>query len=174
MAVEWIRSQAATYDLDSSRLGAFGVSAGGQMAAMLSTMTNGQFNSGAGVKAAVTWSAPMDLLMMADLSPTNETKVKRLLGCDSEAECEQAARAASPINYVDRSDPPLYFVHSRYERIPVAVARAMDKKMTSVHAAHVYVELPGNKHAKGYKNDRVPGTSQTVIEASLAFLLKHL
>jgi acetyl esterase len=174
MAVEWIRSQATTYNIDPSRLGAFGVSAGGHLAALLSTQTDGQPNSGAGVKAAAAWSAPMDLLGMTS-GETNPAKVKRFLDCDSESECEAAAAAASPITFVDRSDPWLYFVHSRYEtRVPVSSARRMDRRMRDVRAPHTYIELPGDKHSKAYKNDRVPGSSKTVIQATLDFFLTHL
>jgi dipeptidyl aminopeptidase/acylaminoacyl peptidase len=173
MAVEWIRSRAGTYNIDPSRIGAFGVSAGGQMAAMLSTQTDGQPYSGAGVKAAAAWSAPMDLLGMS--SNPNPEKVGRFLDCDTESECEAIAKSASPITFVDRSDPWLYFVHSRYEtRIPVSTARRMDRRMKDVRAPHTYVELSGDKHSKAYKNDRVPGGSKSVLQATLDFFLTHL
>ncbi|HJP65134.1 MAG TPA: alpha/beta hydrolase [Actinomycetota bacterium] len=172
-AVKWIRAHADQYGVDPGRIGVFGASAGGQMAAMLAMLTNGNPYEGSGVAAAVTWSAPMDLVLLGELNGNTNDRARGFLGCSDGEECV-AAYEASPINFVGRHDAPLFFVHSRWEPQPVQGAREMDQRMREKHAAHVYVELPGDKHATGYGRDDIPHSPDTVIEASLNFFLTHL
>jgi hypothetical protein len=50
----------------------------------------------------------------------------------------------------------------------------MDRRMDEVRAPHTYIELPGGEHARAYADRRIPGTSTTVMRASLDFLLQSL
>jgi acetyl esterase/lipase len=173
-AVEWIRSHADTYRVDPARIGVFGTSAGGHLASMLATLTDGAYTLGFGVKAAVAWSAPMDLVLLGELSGGGNPHAKSFLGCSGQDQCTLIGEAASPITYVSRNDPPLFFIHSRWESMPVRVAREMNQRMNSVRAPHRYLELPGSKHAAGYSRDEIPNSSTTVIADSVDFFETHL
>ena len=173
-AVVWLRTYAPRYALDPNRIGAFGPSAGGHLASFLAVLTNGNPDRGAGVKAAVAWSAPMDLRLLIQLAGAPSANSKKVFACGSTAECESLALLASPIHYVSRDDANLFFVHAKWERMSVKVAREMDSRMKQVHARHVYVELPTSKHARGYQYEDVPGTSTTVLDASLDFFSTYL
>ena len=172
-AVMWIRAHADTYSVDAGRIGAFGTSAGAHLASMLAVLTNGIPDAGAGIMAAVAWSSPMDLVLLGQLAGSY-TRAERFLGCSDEEDCASLAVSASPITYVGRGDADLFFVHSRGEFIPVQTAREMSARMTKVRAPHIYVELPGTGHAAQYERDAVPGTSTTVLDASISFFGSHL
>jgi len=159
---------------NADAIGAFGVSTGGQLASMLAVLTDGNPTLGSGVRAAVAWSAPMDLVLLGELSGDVSDRSQGFLDCSTEKQCAAVAATASPITFVGRNDAMLYFVHSRHEHMNVATARAMDKQMDRVHARHTYVELPGSKHAAGYSRDDIPHSDTMVIEASLNYFIRYL
>lgn len=173
-AVAWIRENAAIYSVDPSRIGAVGVSAGAHLVSLLATKTDGHQTEGSGVTAAVAWSPFMDLVWWADHDDNPDAQFEYRMGCSSESECRAIRRDISPITFVGRNDANLFFVHSRHEFIPVAMSRRMDRRMDEVRARHTYIELPGGLHGLGYLDEKVPGTSTTVLNASLDFLLKAL
>ncbi|MGZ4779620.1 MAG: alpha/beta hydrolase fold domain-containing protein [Thermoanaerobaculia bacterium] len=122
-AVRWVRANAARFNLDSSRIGAFGTSAGGHIAAMLGTtagrpefeglaLGNPQFSSA--VKAVVDYYGPTDLLKMdeqklpcyGNLSANSPFMPPSLLmGCPIQ-QCTEKTATSNPINYVTSDAPP--------------------------------------------------------------------
>ncbi len=173
-AVAWIRENAGIYSVDPTRIGAVGTSAGAHLVSLLATKTDGQQTQGSGVTAVVAWSPFMDLVWWADHEDMPAVSFEYRMGCSGESECRAIRRDLSPITFVGRNDAKLYFVHSRHEFIPVAMSRRMDRRMDELGARHTYIELPGGLHGLGYLDEPVPGTSTTVLNASLDFLLKAL
>lgn len=119
-AVAWLRAdeQADRFGIDPERLGVFGGSAGGNLAALLGTSGSGDLDSGSRVAAVVDLSGPIDLTGVAvtdDFAPLQ----LEYLGCANFASC-RTARAASPNFQVDGTDPPFLIAHSSREMIPVA------------------------------------------------------
>jgi acetyl esterase/lipase len=174
LAVAWIRAHADTYSIDPDRIGALGSSAGAHLASMLGVLTDGRPTQESGVRGVVAWSSPMDMLLWVEVLAWSTADLEAKLGCTSKADCEALLRELSPITYVSRNDPKLFFVHSRYEFLPVGMARRMDRRMDAAHARHTYIEMPGSEHARQYRDDEVPGRSVSVLRASLDFLLKTL
>lgn len=125
-AVRWLRANARQYRLDPGRIGAWGISAGGHLAALLGTSGGVAALEGAGignggessrVEAVVDWFGPADLPRFEEhgaATGCREVKgleeVAALLG-GSPAERPQAARAASPLTYVTPDDPPFLIQH---------------------------------------------------------------
>lgn len=60
-AVEWLRDSAERYGVDPARIGVFGGSAGGNLAALVGTSGEGDLDAGARVAAVVDLSGPIDL-----------------------------------------------------------------------------------------------------------------
>jgi acetyl esterase/lipase len=113
-AVRWAREHAEALDLDPDRVGAFGYSAGAQLAALLGTDPG----PGARVQAVAVGGTPADL---AALQPSRETRA--LLGHDAQA---NRFAEASPISHVSRDDPPFFLFHGRFDRrVGVAQARRL-------------------------------------------------
>lgn len=121
-AVRWLRANAARFHLDPDRLGVFGSSAGGHIAAVLGTsgyvatlegadLGNPQFSSR--VKVVVDLYGPTDLLKIEEQKlpciPLDGNAPymppSLLVGCPIQS-CPDKARAASPMTYVTPDDPP--------------------------------------------------------------------
>jgi hypothetical protein len=68
----------------------------------------------------------MDLRPLVDASdPVLKEAVRDFLGCAAGQPCGQVAAEASPITYVDPTDPPMILINSDDEIIPVDQARSM-------------------------------------------------
>lgn len=126
-AVRWVREHASEYDVDPSRLGAIGVSAGGHLAALVGAQGRGPLDQGARVNVVASWSGPMDLrpLVSGSADPEIREPVRAFLGCSDGDPCTTVARDASPIVYVDPSDPPMMIVNSDVEVVPLDQAEAL-------------------------------------------------
>jgi acetyl esterase/lipase len=125
-AVRWLRANAGQYRLDPNRIGAWGSSAGGHLAALLGTSASvsdlegslGNEGFSSRVQAVVDWYGPTDLLKM------NEQKLpcdlvnhdaafspeSLLVGCAIQT-CKDKTRRASPLTYITPDDPPFLIVH---------------------------------------------------------------
>lgn len=154
LAVEWIRrdDNAARYGIDPDRVGAFGGSAGGNLAALLGARGSGPLDTGSRVAAVAELSGPTDLsyagLVGAGASPGLEAIVRSYLGCESLRQCPQA-KAASPSSELDPSDPPMFIGTSTAESIPLAQSTAYSAELGRLGVAHELVTVPGALHSIG-------------------------
>jgi acetyl esterase/lipase len=117
-AVRWLRGNADTYGLDPGRVGAWGVSAGGHLAALLGTsggvaavedLAQGHPTQSSRVQAVVDWSGPADLELIPPGRALDAPEA-RLLGC-LPVDCPDRARLASPLTFIDPGDPPFLIQH---------------------------------------------------------------
>jgi len=168
-AVDWVRSHADRYDIDGDTLGAYGVSAGGNLASLLHT------SSSIPIATTVTLSAPMDLQMTYNDGPGTRTAVSQYLGCDPN-DCIDMAADASPDAFVDRRDQSMLFFNSSKELVPLSQATKMDDELSDMGVPHELVVLPGTMHAARYECESVlvDGVTDTVIDASLSWLSEEL
>ena len=115
-AIRFLRANAARYGIDDARIGLWGVSSGGTLAALAGTAGDIADWDGSGgspgfssrVAAVVTWFGDSNFLTLsncgADVSdPRAATTL--LLGCPIPS-CPELAARASPITYVTADDPP--------------------------------------------------------------------
>ena len=150
VALRWILDprQVAAYNIDPTRVGAFGDSAGGNLAALLATDGARQ---NVHLKAIAAVSAPMDLTEAG-------TRLGRLgdgfvqlqldyLGCDFYSDCPHA-RQASPIYFLDPGDPPFLIVHATGDTlVPIEQAEAMRDALRSASVDVTFRPKSGSKHA---------------------------
>ncbi|MEX2458605.1 MAG: alpha/beta hydrolase [Actinomycetota bacterium] len=172
-AVRWIRAHASRYRVDPARIAAFGRSSGGHLAAMLAVAGSGSLVGGSRVRAAVSWSGPMDLESLPGDARQSEGGwlsfvVRRFVGC-SGAPCAGALRAASPIAHVDPSDGALLIANSTEEVVPFGQVEAMEEALVRNRVPHRVVEVAGTTHANLESADD-ERTLQTGWAASLSFL----
>jgi acetyl esterase/lipase len=179
-AVAWVRAHATEYGVDPGRIGAIGESAGAHLAAMLGVLGRGSLDVGSRVAAVVSWSGPMDLsALVRDAGDVVSAGlrirelVEQFLGCRGTA-CARLFRKASPVTFVDPSDAPMLLVNSVDEFIPIGEAREMAAELRRAAVSVRVIEMPGAEHAGGYADDAVPGSSGTVLDASIAFLRSEL
>ena len=118
-AVRWVRANAAKYTVDPDHIGAFGHSAGGQLAALLG-MEDTRDNSdralakySSRVQAVVDVSGPTDFTAMHD--PERIAFLTQFLNADY-AKNPQAWRNASPVSHVTKTDAPFLIVHGTQDQ----------------------------------------------------------
>lgn len=124
-AIRWARAHADQYGIEPERIGAFGGSAGGHLAAIIGTSGGDAYLEGDGsypsfssrVQAVVENYGPTDFLRMNDApgrmdhdSPTSPESA--FIGGPIQENPEQV-RKANPIAYVDPSDPPVLIIHGK-------------------------------------------------------------
>ena len=181
-AVEWLREpkQVKAYGLDPRRIGALGGSAGAHLAGMLATLGKGSLAKGSRIRAAVSWSGPMDFSEFSDAAkaavPPDERRpsvpgargaVPEFLACDLfDDPCAAKAVEASPITYVDTSDAPLLLVNSDHELVPLSQAERMNDALAKAGVEHDLIVLPGFRHASAFGDD--------VWDQTVAFFEQHL
>lgn len=150
-AVRWLRepAQIAAYGIDPDRIGAFGASAGGNLAELLALTGSGDWISGSRVAAVVTMSGISDLREAIDAGPLYNGDFAQAqldyLGCVAFDECATAA-AASPVLLVDATDPPFLVTHSVGEFIPIAQSDALAAALEGVGVPTTYLRVKGALH----------------------------
>ncbi len=132
-SVRWVRANAAKYDVDPDRIGAFGHSAGAQLAALLGTEDT-RDNSDAAlakyssrVQAVVDVSGPIDFTR--DHDPDGDALLANLLGADY-AQHPEVWREASPVFHVSKTSAPFLIVHGTQDTsVPIAQAEELFEKL---------------------------------------------
>lgn len=121
-AVRWLRAHAGEHGLDPDRFIAWGLSAGGHMAAMLGVSEGvaelegelGSNEESSRVQAVVSWCGPSDFLQMGRGKIINHDSPKspesRLIGGPIQ-DLPERVRLANPIAYVHSNVPPCYLAH---------------------------------------------------------------
>jgi acetyl esterase/lipase len=143
-AVRFLRANADRFQLDASRFVAWGMSAGGHMAAMLGcTNDNPLFEGDIGehndessrVQAVAAWYPPTDFEQMPrqfegildfynDDSPTTKLLGKRI------DEAIEECRLASPLQLAGENSPPFHLVHGGRDMIvPASQSFLMQKRL---------------------------------------------
>jgi acetyl esterase/lipase len=157
-AVRWVRSpaQVKTYALDPKRIGAIGASAGGHLVGMLATLGRGSLTKGARIKAAVSWSGPMNFSLwpleaLADV-PTG-LAVLQFLDCAPGAASCPNVTPASPISHIDKTDAPMLIANSDHELVALSQATSMDAALKAAGVVERLVVFPGNRHAHAFGDD---------------------
>jgi acetyl esterase/lipase len=151
-AVGWIReaAQVTRYNIDPDRIGVFGGSAGGNLAALLGTEGHGSLTVGTRVAAVAELSGPTDLtatgLGRGILPPDFQQLELEYLHCPSFGDCA-SARAASPLYQVDPTDPPFFIGHSIDEYIPIQQSDAMVAALRRAGVDVTYVTAKGTAHS---------------------------
>lgn len=144
-AVRWLRKNAERLQVDPARIGVIGGSAGGHLAAMLAVLGEkdgldpkgpyGEFSCR--VKCAVDLYGPADLSDRPHLT---------MLG-KSREEAPGLYRAASPVTYVDKSDPPILIMHGTADKtVPVEQSKQFAAKLKEAGARHELVIVEGAPH----------------------------
>jgi acetyl esterase len=163
-AVRWIRRNAVRLGVDRTRIGSFGSSAGGHLAALLATRGQGPLDRGTRVAAAAVWSAPLDLPALAGhrlLGPA----ATQLLGCAVQT-CPERWADASPIAHVTPDDPPLLLVNSLREMVSADQSERTARRFAAAAVPHELWLLEGHAHAREY--------SHRALGRTVAFLRREL
>ena len=142
-AIRWIKTNARKYSLDAKRIGVYGVSTGGHLAALLAL-------TGSSVRACAAQSAPSDLLSLRHGSRVNWNSAKSPLTLflgGTLAQKRDLARRASPISFVDEDAPPFLILHGDADNfVPHAQSELLFRALQKARAPVVYRLYEGEPH----------------------------
>lgn len=172
LAVEWLREaeQAERFAIDPARIGVFGGSAGGNLAALVGAAGEGPTDVGSRVAAVAELSGPVALDALGGTSGWLQGIAAAYLGCEASAlvdgGCELAADASAATS-LDASDPPVFIGHAEQEVIPLAqsvgYAEALERAGVPVELAVV----PGGDHSIGILDEAMRQRVATFLHAQL-------
>ena len=174
-AIRWLRANAKKLNIDPERIGVWGVSAGGHLVSLLGTSGGvdalegdcGSPGESSRVACVVNFCGPTDFTVILRVMPEGEavSAVTQLLG-GSLAERREEARAASPVTWVSKDDPPFLTVHGTRDNIvPIRQAEILHEALTKAGVDTTFVRIEGGGHGIG---------GREVAERVGAFFEKHL
>jgi acetyl esterase/lipase len=154
-AVRWLRSNAATYDLNPNAIAVAGFSAGGHLASMAgvagaSTELDGECDAPVplpSVNAVISYAGPQDLRVSGPYTEAQAEIVTNFLGVFP-GDSPTLAALASPIAHVDASDPPFLLIHGTSDGlVPFEQSRRMRLALQNAGAKATLVALENLTHA---------------------------
>jgi acetyl esterase/lipase len=174
-AVRFLRAQAGKYGIDPDRVGVFGFSAGGHLAALLGTADKDAGLDGdlyteqsSRVQCVVDYFGPSDLSLYASSEGIERAYMKPFLGATF-AEKPEVFKQASPITYVDKTDPPFMIFHGTLDVIvPIIHGEKLHEKLKAAGVDSTFINVYGKGH--GWEGETATRTREQAIE----FMDKHL
>ncbi len=178
-AIQFVRHNAAKWNLDPRRLGVTGGSAGGHLTLWVALHDDAADadskdpvqRESSRVACAVSFAGPTDWSLLETLEHKHPA-YRQLLGYapgtpagDMEAKAKQDV---SPISFVSKDDPPVMQVHGdKDDIVPIEHARNMNQRLNDVGVASELVVIEGANHG-------VAGAGPQVTERANAFVRQRL
>ncbi len=170
-AIRWVKSNAGNYGIDPDKIGIWGHSSGGHLAA-LAAFSAGHplFSTGTPelekVHAVATLAAPVDLLSMGDWHDNPNSPESKFLGGMVQQQTEKAQQA-NPLTYLNGDIPTTLIIHGETDDIcPVEQGRLL----------HLALEDSSYLEIKGADHDLVGGvlTMDEILILIQSFFTRNL
>lgn len=172
-AIRYLRSHASEWGLDGERVGVWGESAGGTLAALAALTPSGD-DADLPLAAAALWFAPTDLVALRHFSA-----IAGLLGDNGDNGDEggeggeallAAATQASPVTHVHRGAPPFLIMHGTADAtLPVKQSELLHKELLGVGARSSFVPVEDAGHV--FEGHPEP---QLLVDQAVAFFAQEL
>lgn len=165
-ALRWMRSAAgAARGIDPARIGTFGYSAGGHLAALAGHIADDPTHGDprTRVKAIVAGGTPADLTLYE-----GGHLVPAFIGGPKSEKLAQF-QLASPVTHVNRGDPPVFIYQATLDDyVPYAQAETYKRVLDARGVPNEFFVIRGHGHITGFFADGA------AVEAALEFLDRHL
>lgn len=164
-AARWMRVSGASHGIDPKRIGSFGYSAGGHLAALLAAAADDPVLGLADthMKAVVAGGTPSDLTLYK-----GGYLVPNFIG-GPKSEKLEAFNAASPALHVKPGHPPVFQYHATLDDyVPFEQAEKYKARLDAAGVANELFVIKGHGHISGFFADG------EAVQAALVFLDRHL
>jgi acetyl esterase/lipase len=166
-AIKWIRANADDYQVDTSRLGAIGYSAGGHLVCLLATTgeqpseKNGNVDTR--IKAAAAGGAPTDFRSF----PDNGRWAEYWMGGDLKT-LPDLFRDASATAFVDKDDAPVFFFNGTDDKVvPISWSKSCFEALKASGVKTEMHTIEGAGHLEAARDLPALEKAFTFLEAEL-------
>ncbi len=178
-ALRYMRANAGRYGVDPTRVGVWGGSAGGHLTALAALSCGDASLDMPGTtapvgsecaQAAVTWYGVFDFAAQASARADADPGIGNLLGCTGP--CDRAAYVpASPVSYIDPSDPPMLLIHGNEDAVvPVEQSHIAERALTAAGVPVQSIYIPGVDHSFiGHTPEETRAATVTATNATFDF-----
>lgn len=160
-AIRWLRAHAAEFALDPARIGVFGESAGGYLAAMLGTTgdvkafdVGEHLDQSSAVQAVLDFFGPTDFVQNAFATASPKSPEALLIG-GAILENKDKAERANPIAYVTTDDAPFLIVHGDADKlVPHSQSALLEAALMKATVPVTFYTVKGGGHG-GFNDARI-------------------
>lgn len=184
-AVRYLKANAGRFNIDPTRVGIWGSSSGGHLAALVGTsggvaQLEGKENNleqSSNVQAVVDWYGPTDFLQMSKFpsavdfdAPDSPESV--LIGGPLQKNKEKV-RLANPISYISADDPPFLIMHGdKDSKVPFNQSVLLFDALKKADVEVTMYRIKGAGHGGGFSQPEIINTVQKFFDLHLKRLLK--
>lgn len=173
-AIRYLRANAGSYGIDTTRIGVWGSSAGGHLVSMLGTAGPsagydvGQYlDQSSAVQAVVDEWGPADLTAPG-WGPSASQVITQVFGV-TPGQASSVLRAASPVTYVAANDPPFLIIQGAADStVPASQSQEFAAALQSAGVPETLVMVQnaghGLKPAGGVPTPSVSQVNQMVVD----------
>jgi acetyl esterase/lipase len=158
-AMRWLKAHAKDHGFDAEKIGLFGISAGGQLVSLLGTSGGvSELDGNVGIAGTLpkiacvaNFCGPANFLSFPGKgsiidSEKSGTAITKLFGGPMSLHLEEA-KAASPITYVSRDDPPFLHIHGTADTlVPLSQAEEFDAALDKAGVSSTLLKGEGAPH----------------------------
>lgn len=154
-AIRFLKANAEQYGIEADRIGVWGDSAGGHLAALLGTSggvkelegRGGWQDTSSSVNAVCDWYGPVGL---ADIPLSDDHPYSQLLGSTPRANPE-LARLSDPVSFISEDDPPILIMHGdKDELVPIVLSEQFYQKLKQGGVDATMETVKGAGHGNGF------------------------
>lgn len=166
-AVRWIRTNAATYNVNPKKLGAIGYSAGGHLASLLGTTGEPPSEKNGNVdlrlQVVIAGGAPTDFRWFPDKGKWAEF----LMGGDLDTVPDNFL-AASSSAFVDKDDAPTFFFNGTEDRlVPLPWSQSCYGALKSAGVRTEFYKIEGAGHREAARNPEALAKAYEFLKVEL-------
>lgn len=168
-AMVWVKANAARYGFDTTRIVAYGTSAGGQLALMTAMLPTPSSLDLPHCRDVPRIAAVLDYYGPADVSEFAAKSPRTLAWLGGAAAADTMGRRMSPLSYVRAGLPPVLIVHGDADPVvPFAQSVRLRDALTAARVPNRLVPVPGGEHGRFSEEQK-----ERIVREIALFLAEH-